>query len=605
MGLFKSASLMAGLLSVVHGLDISGRVQELGGASLAQARICIGTDTSACVLSGSDGSFRLTRLATRIGPAPEMPDEPKSRAGFHRTPIGMVVETGPHISDLAGRRIELRLGAAGSEQGPVYRGQAARTAAAGPDTLFVSKADFLTRAYVPVAETESSVVITLDRPLTPPAGLNVSAALNALSISWNPVAGAASYSLYFKTGSGIGKGDARVDEATSPYSLRDLVDGKTYAIGIEARNSSTASELSTSVSPPFRASLAYLGKRGLSQGGALNTEVAVGRSGIAYMGYRDLANGHKATVSKFNGTGWESLGSAGFTPDTAYHLHMALDSNDRPWLAYAHGGRVSVMRYTGSAWDTVGPQKLTGRDVLQPKIALSGKDTVFLAFIEADSNRRLSVMKFDGGAWVAVGAMGFTGGISDSPALAVDRNGVPHVAYWERCPDLLNPPAKQGRLSAMKWNGAAWDSIGRCMTTGNNTGANGPPSMKFDTSGALYVGFSDEANGGKATVLCYRGSAWSTVGNAGFTAGVAASLTLAIGPSGQPYIAYSNSQVEGRADVMRLEGSIWKHAPNPDFSSGAVTGTTVSINSLGETIVGFTDYSTPGGKASAARIRFE
>lgn len=605
MGSFKSAPLVAGLLSVVHGLDISGRVQELGGASLAQARICIGTDTAACVFSGEDGGFRVTRLATTLGPAPGAGEGPRPRGGIHRTPAGMLVEAGSGLADLAGRFVAFRFGADRERPDPLHPGPSARIAAAEPDTLFVSKSGFLTFPYVPVAETESSVVVTLDRPLTPPAGLIVSAPLNALSITWNPVAGAASYSLYYKIGGVITKGDARVDEATSPYILKDLVDGKTYAIGIEARNRSTSSDLSTTASPPYRASLAYLGKRGLSPGGALHTKVAMGRTGMPMISYRDVANGHKATVSKFNGTSWENIGPAGFTADTAFNLQLALDTNDLPWVAYSHGGRVSVMRYDGAGWDTVGAQKLTGREVLQPKIALSRKDTAYLAFIEADVNRRISVMKFNGTSWVPVGAAGFSGGNSESPALAVDREGVPHVAYWERCQDLLNPPATEGKLSAMRWNGAAWDSIGRCMTPGTNSGINGPISMKFDTSGALYVGYSDEADSGKATVLVYRGATWSTVGNAGFTAGVAASLDLALGPSGQPHVAYSNASGEGRVDVMRLEGALWKTGPNPDFSSAGAAGTTLWVNGLGEVIVGFTDYSTPGGRASVARIRFE
>lgn len=230
-----------------------------------------------------------------------------------------------------------------------------------------------------------------------------------------------------------------------------------------------------------------------------------------------------------------------------------------------------------------------------------------MAFIEADSNRRLSVMKFDGANWVGVGvgAVGFTGGKSNSPALAVDKNGIPHVAYWETCPDLLNPPAMLGRLSAMKFNGAAWDSIGRCMTAGNNTGLHDPISMKFDTSGSLYLAYADEADGGKATVQAYRSSAWSVVGSAGFTAGTAASLTLAIGPSSRPYIAYSNGSTDNRADVMRLEGSVWTHAPNRDFSSSKAATTALSVNNQGEVVLGFSDYSTPGARASVARLRFE
>ena len=381
MEFFRSSLALAGLFlavhgSAAHGLDISGHVRNLGGDPIAQAQVCLGADTSTCILSGTDGSFRISGIATYLGPAElRRSSIPAPFTGIHRVDGGMAVISGSARSDLTGRRIGVHFQGTRPVQDEPYLPPSARLSSIDADTLVFSKTGFLPRSYVPVAEKKSTVVITLDLPLTAPAGLAVSAPLNGLAVTWNPVPGAASYSLYFKTGNAVTKTDLRVDEATSPYTLTDLVDGKTYAIGVEARNSSTLSELAAVVSSPYRASLAYLGKRGISQGGAQNTEVAIGKTGTPYLSYRDAANGHRATVQRFTGTGWETLGSPGFTPDTAFQPHLALDTGDIPYLAYSHGGRISVMRYSGTAWDTVGLQKFTGRDVLQPVLALAGDGT--------------------------------------------------------------------------------------------------------------------------------------------------------------------------------------------------------------------------------------
>ncbi len=81
----------------------------------------------------------------------------------------------------------------------------------------------------------------------PPAPLNLSVTLNAnrsASLSWDPVAEASSYTVYFEEGSAISNNATKYPNSNSPALISELKSGTTYAFAVSALNSYGESGLS-------------------------------------------------------------------------------------------------------------------------------------------------------------------------------------------------------------------------------------------------------------------------------------------------------------------------------------------------------------------------
>jgi len=64
--------------------------------------------------------------------------------------------------------------------------------------------------------------------------------------------------------------------------------------------------------------------------------------------YEDGGNSDKATVMRYNGTGWETVGLAGFSAGSPYYISLALDGGGTPYVAYMDWGndkKATVMAY--------------------------------------------------------------------------------------------------------------------------------------------------------------------------------------------------------------------------------------------------------------------
>jgi hypothetical protein len=86
---------------------------------------------------------------------------------------------------------------------------------------------------------------------------------------------------------------------------------------------------------------------------------------------------------------------------------------------------------------------------------------------------------------------------------------------------------------------ASWEQVG---AVGFSAGVVQYISLAIDSGGRPYIAYRDYANGYKASVMRYNSAAgtWEQVGAAGFSAGQAIDVSLAIDSGGTPYIAYSD-----------------------------------------------------------------
>lgn len=87
-------------------------------------------------------------------------------------------------------------------------------------------------------------------PVVPaaPAGVTAAGGTNQVTVSWNAVAGATSYNIYYGTASGVTKASAKIVNATSPYVHTGLAAGTAYFYIVTAVNGAGESTASAQVS---------------------------------------------------------------------------------------------------------------------------------------------------------------------------------------------------------------------------------------------------------------------------------------------------------------------------------------------------------------------
>lgn len=127
--------------------------------------------------------------------------------------------------------------------------------------------------------------------------------------------------------------------------------------------------------------------------GGIAFPLAFAPDGTPYLVYPDAANASKATVMKFNGSSWDLVGSAGFTPVAGLAFSLAFAPDGAPYLAYAASSAQSgVMKYTGGSWITVGDAGIMKARYTSLAFAPDGTPTA--AFQDSQFSNKITVMRF-------------------------------------------------------------------------------------------------------------------------------------------------------------------------------------------------------------------
>jgi hypothetical protein len=189
-------------------------------------------------------------------------------------------------------------------------------------------------------------------------------------------------------------------------------------------------------------------------------------------------------------------------------------------------------------------------------------------------------MKLSGNKWISVGKAGFTPNSIGKTSLAIAPDGTPYVAYANSDPNW----GGQSDLVVQKFNGTTWEVLAKTSVHD----AIQDPSIAIAADGTVFVGFRNDDNSSKATVMKYSGTAWSLVGGTTASTNAAYYPKMALSKNGTPYIAYLDG-VTSTATVMKYNGSSWT----------AVSSNTATPNNYldfaiakdGTLYVGFQDYN--------------
>ena len=143
-----------------------------------------------------------------------------------------------------------------------------------------------------------------------------------------------------------------------------------------------------------------VGIAGFSPGVAANTSLAIAADGTPYVAFRDSANAAKLTVMKYNGTAWVTVGGAGLTDGTAEmgSRYLSIDASGAPYVVYADGAnsnKATLKKFNGTTWATVGSAGFSPGAVRDVTLALSSAGVPYVTFDDAANNYRARMMKYD------------------------------------------------------------------------------------------------------------------------------------------------------------------------------------------------------------------
>ncbi len=192
--------------------------------------------------------------------------------------------------------------------------------------------------------------------------------------------------------------------------------------------------------------------------------------------------------------------------------------------------------------------------------------------------------------WGSVGSAGFSTGRALYTSLAIASDGTPYVAFSNQ--------DNGGKATVMKYGDGAWSVVGNA---GFSPGDTAYTSLVFAPDGTPYVLFLEKSNS-RPTVMKYSGGSWVLVGSAGFSTAFADHPSLAIAPDGTPFVAYTDyGSATWGITVMKFTGGVWSMAGSSGFSAAALD-TVLALAPDGTPHVAFSDTgTTPPGKITVMK----
>ncbi len=282
------------------------------------------------------------------------------------------------------------------------------------------------------------------------------------------------------------------------------------------------------------------------------------------------------TIKKYDGSDWVDVGSysdvGGFYSDD---VSIVLADDETPYVAVAYSPtsypaefKATVKKYNGASWESVGEIGFSEGDarIFRKSLAIDNGGSLYLAYRDGANDNKVTVMKYDESEWAVVGTPGFSVGGASFISVVFDYSGTPYVAF--------NDEAFGEKATVMKFNGASWEALGGY---GFSPGGVGYPSLQIDSSNNVFLAFGDGSiEGHPASLMKWSGSTWTYVGSPGFSESGVFYTSLALDRYGRPYVAYSDG---GSLEVMKHNGEHWASIWSPLVEDGQYAN--IAFDSIG------------------------
>lgn len=233
-----------------------------------------------------------------------------------------------------------------------------------------------------------------------------------------------------------------------------------------------------------------------------------------------------------------------------------------------------------SVWQVVGSNKgyVSLGVAGETDVVVSDTGIVYTAFQDNRNGKKARVRKFEGSSWTDLADSNNPFGLISSskgykPALAVKGSEV-YAAFSDQ--------ANGKKIRVKKWNGSSWTDLADAAYPNGIISAQqgSEPELTFNKAqDILYVAFADSASGSRVKVMCWNGSAWSTVSDESYLDGLVSSgagAEVALAPSkidNSLYLVYEDVSTNLRLRVKKYDGSHWTDISDSGHPDGLITST--------------------------------
>lgn len=214
--------------------------------------------------------------------------------------------------------------------------------------------------------------------------------------------------------------------------------------------------------------------------------IDVDSSGQPYIGYSDATNSVVKVARPGARAGEWTIEEVAPHPQVTAYLSLAVDGEDRPHIVYRglHGLEYAYRGASGWITETLGTEGLVGQF---PHLALDGSGRAYVLYLDTTNwdSIFLKLAYKDGSTWhiVAVESLHMAlGGLG----LALDSNGVPHIAYLRSGPSGAPHALVYGHRQGNGWYLEVVDAEGTS------------PSLALDTRDRPRIAYGTKVAYGSA-----------------------------------------------------------------------------------------------------------
>jgi hypothetical protein len=308
---------------------------------------------------------------------------------------------------------------------------------------------------------------------------------------------------------------------------------------------------------------------------SLSIRIADNAEVLAYVG-RDGFVDSTTNRQAFRFWRWRALGKALLSEGPVEGVRLAAH-RDGPLVAYrdvAASRATRIVVHQGTGWTN-----LAGHAAPEPVPGL--ELVVDGASVSLGEGVPPVLRSYRAGAWATIGEFPSDPVLFEGFRLAGEGG-----RFW-----LAAVNRGTDRVRVMHWDGGAWESFGEVGSVVSNAGV-AVLDMQV-AEGLPYVAWRDERRGGRASVARRQNGGWTNVGAAGFTAGTAFDVRLAVG-RGVPYLACVDSGRGNRLAVYACREGQWTNLAANGVTAGVASDPVLAID-RGKLFVATRDAGRAGG----------